>query len=526
MNNIEEQAKELLNKISSKVEEVTAVAPSRVSKSDKLKRWSAFIRVESPREEFLWSVGYPDDHGVSAIRIGTWVSQPSSDQQEVYDALESMLTNQFPEHTVDRNEKGIALEIKLNMKADSQKLDENLLKITHNIQSLIPTFYELIDGKIVFNRGSGDGRESIINETNDLTPEQSNFLEEGFWSGDLEDEEKVPKAWLKNKSFMLQVVTSSGRALEYASDEIKSDRGIVLAAVKSDGSALEYASYDLKSDRGIVLAAVTSYGRALEYASDELKSEKEIVLAAVTSDGENLQYASDELKSDRGIVLAAVKSDGRALEYASYDLKSDREIVLEAVKSSEYNIMYASASFLNEYYNESSLYDWNYENQDSEQGFFEWLNNFEMPDEEIDYVLTYRRIYEDVDKLFRKYKKFFENLESTYTDIIELNKSLLEEGAIEVYDKLDADSKEFCIEEAYEDDPLGAIMNCGNEFGGEGGSISSPDFIKHFTSLEDQRNVLGLNVASLVKFLWLDMGNDWDSAPSYWEGYQIKKDDW
>ena len=499
MNNIEEQAKELLSKISTKVEEVTGIAPSRVTKSDKMKRWSAFIRVESPREEFLWSVGYPDDHGVSAIRIGPWVSQPSSDQQEVYDAIESMLTNQLPEHAVDRNEKGIALEIKLNTKADSQKLDENLLKIAHTIQDLIPAFYELIDGKIVFNRSSGDGRDSIINETNDLTPEQSNFLEKGGWLWYLGDEERVPKAWLKNKSFILQAVKSIGSALEYASDDLKSNREIVLAAVKSDGRAFEYASDELKSDKEIVLAAVKSYGSAFEYASDELKSEKEIVLAAVKSNGENLQYASDELKSDR-------------------------EIVLAAVKTSEYNLMYASASFLNEYYNESSLYDWNYENKDSEQDFFKWLNNFEMPDEEIDYVLTYKRINDDVCKFFDKYKKFFENLDSTYTDIIELNKSLLEEGAIEVYDKLDADSKEFCIEEGYEDDPLGAIMSCGNEFGGEGGSISSPDFIKHFTSLEDQRNVLGLYVASLVKFLWSDMGNDWDSRPSYWEGYQIKED--
>jgi hypothetical protein len=349
MNNIEGQAKELLNKISSKVEEVTGIAPSRVTKSDKLKRWSAFIRVESPREEFLWSAGYPDDHGVSAIRIGTWVSHSSSDQQEVYDALETMLANQFPEHTVDKGKKGIALEIKLNTKADSQKLDENLLKIANTIQDLIPAFYELIDGKIVFNRGSGDGRDSIINETNDLTPEQSNFLEEGFWSGDLEDEEKVPKAWLKNKSFMLQVVTSSGSALEYASDELKSDRGIVLAAVKSDGSALEYASDDLKSDRGIVLAAVTSYGYALQYASDELKSEKEIVLAAVTSDGEYLQYASDELKSDREIVLAAlaaVSSYGRTLQYASDELKSEKEIVLAAVKSDGRALEYASEQML------------------------------------------------------------------------------------------------------------------------------------------------------------------------------------
>ena len=337
MNNIEEQAKELLNKISSKVEEVTAVAPSRVSKSDKLKRWSAFIRVESPREEFLWSVGYPDDHGVSAIRIGTWVSQPSSDQQEVYDAIESMLTNQLPEHEVDRNEKGIALEIKLNTKADSQKLDENLLKITHNIQDLIPAFYELIDGKIVFNRSSNN--EQVSNQ-------------------------------------------------------------------KKEGN----------------------------------------------------QHPTEE------------------------------------------------------------NYDWIYEKKESKEAFLDWLKEFKLPDNEFDYVGTYKIVGDD----FFKFYDFdeSENFESTFLDVLNLNRHLLEEGINTWYNNLNlSDSdKEYCVEEGWED-PF--VLMCYGEFGN---TISSPKFIENFIHPSDQRNVLGMYIASLVKFLWSDMGNDWDSAPSYWERYQIKKD--
>ena len=45
------------------------------------------------------------------------------------------------------------------------------------------------------------------------------------------------------------------RALGYASEELRNDRGIVLAAVEQDGRALVYASDELRNDRGIVLAA-------------------------------------------------------------------------------------------------------------------------------------------------------------------------------------------------------------------------------------------------------------------------------
>ena len=59
----------------------------------------------------------------------------------------------------------------------------------------------------------------------------------------------------------------------------------------------------------MVLAAVQQSGRALNYAAEELQLDKETVLAAVQQDGWALQYAVEALRADKEIVLAAVMSD-------------------------------------------------------------------------------------------------------------------------------------------------------------------------------------------------------------------------
>jgi len=60
-------------------------------------------------------------------------------------------------------------------------------------------------------------------------------------------------------------------------------------------------------EREIVLAAVRQNGKALRYASDELRADREIVLAAVRQSCWALEYASKDLRADREIVLAAVQ---------------------------------------------------------------------------------------------------------------------------------------------------------------------------------------------------------------------------
>jgi hypothetical protein len=56
-----------------------------------------------------------------------------------------------------------------------------------------------------------------------------------------------------------------------------------------------------------VLEAVARNARALEYAPEELRSDKDFVLQAVTLDGRALQYAPQDLRTDTEVVQAAAR---------------------------------------------------------------------------------------------------------------------------------------------------------------------------------------------------------------------------
>ncbi len=74
-------------------------------------------------------------------------------------------------------------------------------------------------------------------------------------------------------------------------------------------------------------------GRALEYASGELRNDQEFMLEAARLDGSAVvEYASDEVRNDREVVLEAVRQDGRARVYARNELHNDRDVGLKAVR--------------------------------------------------------------------------------------------------------------------------------------------------------------------------------------------------
>ena len=191
----------------------------------------------------------------------------------------------------------------------------------------------------------------------ELTEEDLRFIFEvdenieGFgWKEDprLTEIKQGLKGKITNKEIVLAAVQQNGKALEYASAELKSDKEVVLAAVQQNGHALEYASAELKNDKEFVLAAVQQYGCSFCYASVELKSDKEFVLAAVQQNVNALEYASEELKNDKEFVLAAVQQAGSSLYYASEELKSDKEVVLAAVQQNGHALEYASEELKND----------------------------------------------------------------------------------------------------------------------------------------------------------------------------------
>jgi len=63
--------------------------------------------------------------------------------------------------------------------------------------------------------------------------------------------------------------------LQYASEDLKADRGVVLEAIKQNTWVLCCcASEDLKADRGVVLEAIKQGGCALQHSSEDLKADR------------------------------------------------------------------------------------------------------------------------------------------------------------------------------------------------------------------------------------------------------------
>ena len=123
------------------------------------------------------------------------------------------------------------------------------------------------------------------------------------------------------------ILSKNGAALQYCSEELRSDRNLVTTAVSQDGYALKYASKELRSDRDVVLAAVSRFGEALGYAPEELRSDRDLMMTAVSKNGGALKFASEELRSDRDVVMAAASNSWTALQYASEELRSDADMI-------------------------------------------------------------------------------------------------------------------------------------------------------------------------------------------------------
>eukprot|EP01043_Picozoa_sp_COSAG02_P040545 COSAG02_NODE_3291_length_6997_cov_7.096260_1_plen_722_part_00 len=145
-----------------------------------------------------------------------------------------------------------------------------------------------------------------------------------------------------DREFVLEMVKTSGAALEYASETLRADHEIVLAAATQWGPAFKFASPTLKADSELVKKVVAIYPPAIQYASAGLRARHDVVLAAVHGPRPHLirdafGHTPAAIREDRTLILAAAARSGNVLCYASLDLRGDREVVLTAVGSSDWH---------------------------------------------------------------------------------------------------------------------------------------------------------------------------------------------
>jgi len=147
------------------------------------------------------------------------------------------------------------------------------------------------------------------------------------------EHEHVHQSLLNNEEIMKLAVQQNGCALNFASNRLKANSGIVMEAVKQTWKALVFADNSLKNDRRIALKAIAGNGMALEFLSPDLKKDKDIVKTAVKANWRALKFADWSLRGNFEVAILSVSKKWEAFEFVDYHI-SLKPRVDELVKAS------------------------------------------------------------------------------------------------------------------------------------------------------------------------------------------------
>ena len=139
----------------------------------------------------------------------------------------------------------------------------------------------------------------------------------------------ISQRFLNDKEIVLATVEQNGLALEFASENLKNNQELVLAAAKSSVFifAQPYVPKTFVKNREFILNLIENKVNVLRYASKTLQSDREVVHASVKNIGATtLENASDELKSDKKFIMRVIIYDGwRVYAFISENLRNDKD---------------------------------------------------------------------------------------------------------------------------------------------------------------------------------------------------------
>mmetsp|Transcript_89276 Transcript_89276/g.251242 ORF Transcript_89276/g.251242 Transcript_89276/m.251242 type:complete len:404 (-) Transcript_89276:69-1280(-) len=141
----------------------------------------------------------------------------------------------------------------------------------------VDTTFRVLTGKrsFYFRADSSSSKISWVLAIRSQSEAYNGFIEP-LWNSEVRD----ASLGLDQRGLCLLIVRQRGRALVYASEEIRADREVVVAAVQNDGFALKYASECLRGTRDVALSAIKQNGRALQFVAPPLGSQDPDLLHA------------------------------------------------------------------------------------------------------------------------------------------------------------------------------------------------------------------------------------------------------
>jgi hypothetical protein len=176
------------------------------------------------------------------------------------------------------NNKEVVLKVLSNEK---QFWDDTLTKIDYERNSLV----EVLDPKIL-------KRLSTYNPARNLN-EPSNYISEKM---------------MEDKDIALKVVYFNGETVSTLKEELRNDKDIARSALKSANPELCWFGDVVKKDAKLVRQFTLKNPANLQYAADEIKSDKSMAYSLVGQE-DAFQYLSESLRHDKEVVLWALKPE-------------------------------------------------------------------------------------------------------------------------------------------------------------------------------------------------------------------------
>jgi hypothetical protein len=173
-----------------------------------------------------------------------------------------------------------------------------------------------------------------------------------------------------NDEFISELCKLNGGMLEYASQNLRSEKRIMLIAlnqtekafkyclefdeeiaflaVEKNGFNLQYAGI-FRGNKKIVEMAINKSPLSFEYANEELRGDYSISLKAIQLDSSNFKFTlSEKIKNDPILLKEFLSKHGSSLEYLSQNIRNNKELVLLSIENDPYSYLYASESLKND----------------------------------------------------------------------------------------------------------------------------------------------------------------------------------
>lgn len=172
-----------------------------------------------------------------------------------------------------------------------------------------------------------------------------------------------------NRGLFIEFLSSNSLLLSEAKNEYKNDKEIVLVALKGKkylGGIIEYASEKLRNDKGLVLFAIQNNDEGIFYkGKSKLVNDEDIILEGIKYISIHIfkSFVSDDLKNNIKFVLKCFKINNKIfsilIEEAS-NVLTNHQFILDAInyidlESSDIDIQIIFKSIISKYNNESII---------------------------------------------------------------------------------------------------------------------------------------------------------------------------